>query len=136
MTTSAPTRTRHVGAGVSVLAIVGTFAALLSVGFFSGLPILLSLLAISRARRAGDTFARRLSAIALTTTVAGAGFAYWLYQSFLWDMHYHPGGGGSIPPPTTLELAAMPLIAGGIALFAYLFIVLARRIPRTPPPGS
>lgn len=129
-------RTRHVGAGYSVLAIVGAFAAIVSFGLLSGIPILLALLAVSRARRAGDTFARRLSAIALMIAIAGAGFAYWLYQFFLWDMHYHPGGGGAIPPPTTLELAAMPLIAGGVALFLYLLIILARRLPRTPSPGS
>lgn len=43
-------------------------------------------------------------------------FAYWMWQYFLWDMHYHPGAGGPIPPPSVLDLSFMPLIAAGMTL--------------------
>jgi uncharacterized membrane protein YbhN (UPF0104 family) len=66
--------------------------------------------------------------VALAFAVIGAAFSYSLWQYFLWDMHYHPGGGGPIPAPTTLALAAMPLIASGIALAAFLGGYLARRV--------
>ncbi len=124
---------RHIGAGVAVFTVVGAIAALLSFGFLSGLPILLGLLAVRRSRPAGDSFPRRLSWIALAVAVAAAVVAYWMWQSILWDMHYHPGGGGPIPPPSMGELAFMPLVAGGVTLLVLVVVLVGRRFLR---PGS
>ena len=107
-------------------------AALLSFGFFSGLPILLALLALRRSTRAGDTLARRLSWGALAVAVAAFAFAYWLWQYFLWDMHYHPGAGGAIAPPSVLNLAFMPLVAAGLTLLVLVLALVARRFLLRP----
>lgn len=95
-------------------------------GFLSGFPILFACLALIRARRAHDRFSQRLAWIAVVVAVAAGAFAVWMWQYFLWDMHYHPGGGGAIPPPTTGELAFMPLIAAGLVLVP-LGLILALR---------
>jgi hypothetical protein len=127
------TRTRHIGAPLAVLSIVGAIAALTFLGFFSGLPILLALLAVRRSTRSGDTLARRLSWGALAIAVAAFAFACWMWQWFLWDMHYHPGAGGPIPPPSVLNLAFMPLIAAGLTLLALVLALVARRFIRFTP---
>jgi hypothetical protein len=122
-------RSRHIGAGVAVFTIVAAIAALLfSFGFLSGLPILLALLNVRRSRREGVAFARRVSWIALGVAVAAAAGAYWLWQYLLWDMHYHPGGGGPIPPPSMGELAFMPLVAGGVTLLVLVLFLVGRHL--------
>jgi hypothetical protein len=119
------------------LTIVAAIAAVFSFGFLSGLPILLGLVVVSRARKHGDTIVQVWAWVALAIAIACAVFAYWLWQYLLWGMHYHPGGGGPIPPPTTIELASMPLIASGIAVVAFVLGALARRyLPRVIRPTS
>jgi hypothetical protein len=116
------------GIGLAVFAVVTTLLGVLTFGFLSGIPIVIAWAAIKRARRGGSSTAIRLSWAAFAFAVIGAAFSYWFWQSILWDMHYHPGGGGPLPPPNTLALAAMPLIAAGIALTAVLGVYLARRV--------
>jgi hypothetical protein len=132
MATSVDGRTLRRSMGGPVLTIVAAIAALFSAGFLCGLPILLGAVVVKQARRSGDAVVQTWAWVALAVAVACAAVGYWIWQSLLWDMHYHPGGGGPIPPPTTLQLAAMPLIAGGIALVVFVLSALARRfLPRT-----
>jgi hypothetical protein len=105
-----------------------TLVGVLTFGFLSGILIVIAWAAIRRAGRGGDSTTIRLSWVALAFAVLGAAFSYWSWQYLLWEMHYHPGGGGPIPAPTTLALAAMPLIAAGIALTAFLGVYLVRRV--------
>jgi len=118
----------YAGVGLAVLAIVATLVGVFTFGFLSGIPIAIAWAAITRARRVGNSITIRVSWAALAFAVIGAAFSYWFWQSILWDMHYHPGAGGPLPAPSTLALAAMPLIAAGIALTAVLGVYLARRV--------
>jgi hypothetical protein len=127
MSTVPEQRHPHAGLGLA-LTVVTTLGGVLTIGFFSGIPIVIAWAAITRARRDGDSTAIWLSWVALGFAVLGAAFSYWLWQRFLWNMHYHPGGGGPLAAPITLALAAMPLIAAGIGLAALFGFYLMRRV--------
>jgi hypothetical protein len=117
-----------------VVTIVAAIAAILSMGFLSGLPILLGVVVLLRARRYDDDVVRAWAWLALAIAVGGAILGYWMWQYFLWDMHNHPGGGGPVPAPTTLQLATMPLIAAGIAFVVFVLCAVARRyLPHRSP---
>ncbi len=137
MATSVDVLTRRRSIAGLVLTIVAAIAAaIFSFGFLSGLPVLLAVVLVSRARRYKGAGVRARAWLALMVAVTGAALGYWLWQHMLWRSHYHPGGGGPVPPPTTLELAIMPLIAAGIGLVAFVLGVLARRyLPRITQSG-
>jgi hypothetical protein len=121
-------RPPYAGVGLAVFAMLTTLVGVFTFGFLSGIPIVIAWAAIIRARRVGNSIAIRVSWAALAFTVIGAAFSYWFWQSILWDMHYHPGGGGPLPAPSTLALASMPLIATGIGVAAFVVVYLVRRV--------
>jgi hypothetical protein len=114
--------------GLAVLAMVTTLVGVFTFGFLSGIPIVIAWAAIVRSRRVGNSIAIGVSWAALAFAVIGAAFSYWFWQSILWDMHYHPGGGGPLSAPSTLALAAMPLIAAGIGVAAFVGVYFVRRV--------
>jgi hypothetical protein len=104
--------------GVVVLALVASAAAVFTFGLLSGTVLLFAYLNLRRVRRSGVRLRRLAAWVAFSIACIGAVGGYWFWQWVLWDQHYHPGGGGAIPPPTFDELLWMPLVSAGVAVVA------------------
>jgi hypothetical protein len=88
---------------VEILATIGIVIAsslgFLTVGFLSGIAVLLAQLNLARANRASWPVQRRLAIAGVVVAWVGAGLGYWFWHWWLWDMHHSPGGGGPFQRP-------------------------------------
>jgi hypothetical protein len=116
---------RNTSRGLASAAVICGLAGILTVGVGAAIGVIAGVMSIARARE--DSTGRLFPWLATAFTIAVALAWPLLIAAHLWDQHTHPGAGGEIPAPTTMELLAIPFIQLIATLLTLLVIKLIQR---------